>query len=71
MQYTAIVVSLAVLIIVMFAFGNILRRIRKLQKTNVIVELQSEVSELILELNQTTSIFTDSILPTTFRQRKS
>ena len=54
MQYTAIVVSLAVLIIVIFVLGNILRKIRKLQKANVIVELQSEVGELILELNQTT-----------------
>lgn len=54
MQYTAIVVSLAVLVIVMFALANILRKIKKLQKSNVIGQLQSEVSELILELNLTT-----------------
>ena len=54
MQYTAIVVSLAVLVIVIFALVNILRKIKKLQKSNVIGQLQSEVSELILELNLTT-----------------
>lgn len=54
MQYTAVVVSLAVLVIVMFALANILRKIKKLQKSNVIGQLQSEVSELILELNLTT-----------------
>ena len=54
MQYTAIVVSLAVFSIIIFALINMFRKIKKLQKSNVIVELQSEVNELILELNQTT-----------------
>ena len=54
MQYTAIVVSLGVLVIVMFALTNILRKIKNLQKLNVIDQLQSEVRELILELNLTT-----------------
>jgi len=54
MQYTAIVVSLALFIIVIFALINMFWKIKKLQKSNVIVELQSEVNELILELNQTT-----------------
>ncbi len=54
MQYTAIVVSLGVLVIVMFTLANILRKIKKLNKSNVIDQLQSEISELILELNLTT-----------------
>lgn len=54
MQYTAIVVSLGVLVIVMFALANILRKIKKLNKSNVIGQLQSEISELVLELNLTT-----------------
>ena len=54
MQYTAIVVSMGVLVIVMFTLANILRKIKKLNKSNVIDQLQSEISELILELNLTT-----------------
>lgn len=54
MQYTAIVVSLALFIIVIVALINMFWKIKKLQKSNVIVELQSEVNELILGLNQTT-----------------
>ena len=65
MQYTAIVISLSLLIIVIFSFAYVLRKIRKLQKKNVITDLQSEVGELILELNQTTdrniSILEDKI----------
>ena len=53
MQYTAIIVFSAIFIIVIFAFINLFQKIKKLQKSNVIVELQSEVNELILELNQT------------------
>lgn len=54
MQYTVIVGFSAVFIIVIFVLINMFRKIKKLQKSNVIIELQSEVNELILELNQTT-----------------
>ena len=54
MQYTAIVISLGVLVIVMFTLVNIFSKIKKLQKLNVIDQLKSEISELILELNLTT-----------------
>ncbi len=54
MQYTAIIVSLVVLIIVIFALANIFGKLKKLQKSNLIDQLKNEIDELILEFNLTT-----------------
>jgi len=53
MQYTFILISIALFIIILVSIVNIFRKISKLQKSNIILELQSEINELVLELNQT------------------
>ncbi len=54
MQYTFILISIVLFVIIIVSIVNIFRKIGKLQKTNVIKELESEVNDLVLELNQTT-----------------
>lgn len=53
MQYTFILISIVLFIVIIVSIANIFRKISKLQKSNVIMELESEVNDLVLELNQT------------------
>jgi Family of unknown function (DUF6115) len=53
MQNLLIILAVMLFIIIIVSIIIIFRRITKLQKSNVIVELESEVNDLILELNQT------------------
>lgn len=53
MQYTFILVSILLFILIIVSIVNIFRKISKLQKANVIKELESEVNDLVLEFNQT------------------
>ncbi|MCD6396318.1 MAG: hypothetical protein J7L71_02140, partial [Spirochaetaceae bacterium] len=53
MQNTFIVISTMLFIIIIFSLIVIFRRTNKLQKSKVLGELESEVNNLILELNQT------------------
>ena len=53
MQYTFILISIVLFIFIMVSIVNIFRKISKLQKSNIILELQSEINELVMELNQT------------------
>ncbi|MDA3939242.1 MAG: hypothetical protein PF693_08035, partial [Spirochaetia bacterium] len=46
-------ISIVLFLIIIVSIVNIFRKLNKLQKTNVISELESEVNELVLELNQT------------------
>ncbi|MCK5675012.1 MAG: hypothetical protein KAH95_16650 [Spirochaetales bacterium] len=48
-----ILVSILLFILIMVSIVILFSRIRKLQKSNVILELESEVNDLVLELNQT------------------
>ncbi len=48
-----ILVSIVLFILIMVSIVIIFRKISKLQKANVIIELESEVNDLVLELNQT------------------
>lgn len=53
MQYMFILVSIMLFILIMVSIVIIFRKLSKLQKSNVIMELESEVNDLVLELNQT------------------
>ena len=53
MQYIFILISIVLFIIIIVSIVNITKKINKLQKSNVIMELESEVNDLVLELNQT------------------
>jgi len=53
MQYTFILIFIILFIVIIVSLVNIFRKISKLQKSNVMMELESEVNDLVLELNQT------------------
>ena len=48
-----IIISIVLFVIIIIFIVNIFRKISKLQKSSVIKELESEVNDLVLELNQT------------------
>ena len=48
-----IIISIVLFITIMVSIVIIFSKIRKLQKSNVIMELESEINDLVLELNQT------------------
>ncbi|MEA1910564.1 MAG: hypothetical protein U9N32_02685 [Spirochaetota bacterium] len=53
MQNIFILISIVLFIIIIISIVNIFRKIKKLQKSNVILELESEVNDLVRELNLT------------------
>ncbi len=53
MQNTFIIISTILFVIIIFLLIVIFRRINKLQESKVLGELESEVNDLVLELNQT------------------
>jgi len=48
-----ILISIVLFIIIIVSIVNIFRKLNKLQKSNVILELESEVNDLVRELNLT------------------
>ncbi len=53
MQYIFILISIILFLVIIVSIVNIFRKLSKLQKTNIISDLESEVNDLVLELNQT------------------
>jgi len=53
MQNTYILIFILLFVIIIFSIIFIIRKLNKLQKSNVLIELESEVNDLVLELNQT------------------
>jgi len=53
MQYMFILISIVLFLIIIVSIVNIFRKLNKLQKSNVIIELESEVNDLVREMNLT------------------
>ena len=53
MQNIFVLISIVLFVIIIVSIVTIFRKINRLQKSNVISELESEVNDLVLELNQT------------------